>query len=212
MLCTASLSLRDGNYASAANILEYWLAQADSDDPRRRYALVTRGEIAARSGDRTAAAWFLRALALDTGDVRTLAAYARYLRGAGRDREVESLLAGSIEHDGLQLQRVLAARRAHAANADALVEAQARRYSTAHAVGSQPELRDEAEFLLSLRGKPQAALALAQRNFQSQRDSEDVDLLQRTAIAAGHPEALQPLQAWAVSQHLTLPPITPTAR
>ena len=212
ILCTASLSLRSGDYPTAATLIEHWLAQASANDALRRYALVMRGETAARAGDHKAGAWFQRALALDTGDVRTLSAYARYLRGAGRDSEVEPLLSGSTDHDGLQLQRALAARRVGASNADALAEAQARRYATAHAVGDEPELRDEAEFLLSLRGQPQAALALAQRNFRTQRDHEDVGLLRRTAIAAGRPEALQPLQAWAASQQLSLPPIGRAAR
>lgn len=83
-----------------------------------------------------------------------------------------------------------------------LADALAVRYATAHAVGAQPELRDEAEFLLSLRGDAGAALALALRNFETQRDYEDIDLLNRAARAAGRPESLAGLRTWAAGEGL----------
>jgi len=204
LLCTASLALRRGETGTASALLDRWLAQAPPADPRRGYATVMRAEAAARSGDADAERWFRQALAGDPDDVKTLAAYARYLRAIGRDRDVEALLAAT-DADGLQLQRALAANAAGAANAAALADAQARRYATAHAVGSQPEMRDEAEFLLTLRRRPAEALALAQRNFGAQRDYEDVDLLIRAARAAGAPDAVRPLQAWARAQGIALP-------
>lgn len=210
MLCVAMLALRNGQYPTAAATLDRWL-QANTRPESQRHGLVMRAEVAARAGDR-ADAWFRRALALAPEDVRTLAAYARYLRAAGLDREVETLLADAPDHDGLHLQRTLAAYRIDPTKAAALVAAQARRYATAHAVGSTPEMRDEAEFLLRVRDDPAAALLLAQRNFQSQRDYEDVDLLHRAAVAAHRPDALRPLQAWAQSQRLSLPPLALAVR
>lgn len=206
MLCTASLSLRRGDFAAAATLLDRWLAQAPVQDPRRGYALVMRAETAQRAVNRAADRWFREALALDPEDVRTLAAYARYLRRVGRDSQVEALLA-NVDVDGLQLQRALAAHTIGAANTRTLTASQARRYAVAHAAGSQPELRDEAEFLLSLRGRPQQALEIALRNFRSQRDYEDVEILRRAAQAAGRPDALEPLRSWATQQRLVLPEI-----
>ncbi|HJW47039.1 MAG TPA: hypothetical protein VJ484_11195, partial [Lysobacter sp.] len=156
------------------------------------------------AGDADADARFRRALAAAPDDVRTLAAYARFLRHAGRHREAATLLTAHTDHDGLQLQCALAAQRSDPTQAAALAAAQARRYALAHALGSEPELRDEAEFLLALRHDPVAALELAQRNFRTQRDYEDVDILQRAALAAQRPQALGPLQAWAQSQRLSL--------
>ncbi len=204
LLCTAALSLRTGRYPAAADLAERWLAQSPEGE-ERRYALTMRGEIAARAGEGNAEDWFRRALALDAHDARTLSAYARYLRSVGRDAEVESLLAGKSDGDTLHLQRTLAAHRADPARARPLIENQAQRYELAHRLGSTPELRDEAEFLLTLRAQPEAALALAQRNFEEQRDFEDVDLLIRAAAAAGRPQALQPLREWAAAQRLALP-------
>ncbi|MCI4568967.1 hypothetical protein [Lysobacter sp. CFH 32150] len=212
LLCVGLMSLRSGHYAAAAAALDRWLEASSVADESQHYALVMRAEVAARAGDRNADAWFRRALALAPDDVRTLAAYARYLRSVGRDREVAPLLVAQANHDGLQLQRTLAAHRIDPRTAAPMVAAQARRFAAAHAAGSPPELRDEAEFLLVARGDPTAALRLAQRNFHSQRDYEDVELLRRTAIAAHRPEALQALHAWATAQHLSLPPTPEGAR
>lgn len=207
LLCVAAISLRRGDTAAAAGVLDRWLAAAERDDSSLRYVLVTRGEVASRARAADADAWFQRALALAPDDVRTLAAYARHLRATGRNADASRLLASAPNTDALQLQRALAADAAGRTDAPALIAAQARRYELAHAVGSQPELRDEAEFLLTLRGDAAGALVLAQRNFAAQRDYEDVDVLRRAAIAAKNPQALQPLRDWAASQQLALPPL-----
>lgn len=201
LLCVAMLSLRNGRYAAAVAALGRYL-QAATDVDARRYALVMRAEVAARAGDDDADAWFRRALALAPGDVRTLMAYARYLRDRGRDREIVSLLSIQPAHDGLRLQRTLAAYRLEPRQATALVTAQTQRFAAAHVAGSPPEPRDEAEFLLVTHADPQAALMLAQRNFSTQRDHEDVELLRRAALAAHRDDVLQQLHRWTQSQHL----------
>lgn len=206
MLCVAMLSMRQGQYPAAASAVGRWLAQnADGDRDGLRHALTMRGEIAARAGDRGAERYFRDALALVPEDVRTLAAYARFLRGAGRFRDVDALLRGHPGHEGLQLQRALALRETDPAEAGVIAGNLARSYATARSLGREPELRDEAELLLAFRRDPQAALALAQRNFRDQRDVEDVDLLMRAAAAARRPDALLPLRTWAAAQRLPLP-------
>lgn len=212
LLCVAALSLRTGDLTAAANMADRWLGQATAADDSRRYVLVMRAEIASRAGAADTDSWFGRALALAPDDVRTLAAYSRHLRGAGRNADALKLLADAANSDGLQLERTLAAHALHTPDAAALAQAQARRYQLAHALGSQPEMRDEAEFLLSVRGDAPAALALAQRNFEQQRDFEDVGLLQRAALAARRPEVLGPLRNWAATQHLPLTPVRGAAR
>lgn len=202
LLCTASLALRTGDYASARMLLDRLLAEFTQADPRRGFALLARAEIAGRSGHVDADVHYRQAMAASAGDIRTRVSYARYLRRVGRDGDVEQVLAGSEQSDTAQLQRTLAAVAAKRPNAAVLVAAQARRYALAHELGSQPEMRDEAEFLLVLREKPREALALALRNFELQRDHEDVDILQRAADAAGEPAALKGLHAWQQEQGL----------
>jgi hypothetical protein len=212
MLCAASLSLRRGDNAGASALLDRWLVLAPASGDGRRYALTMRAEAAARGGDAAANGWFQKALAIDPSDVRTLAAYARYLRSAGKYAAVETLLAGHADSDGLQLQRTLAAAAARSELAKTLILKQAERYRVAHRVGNRPELRDEADFLLQTQRQPRRALALAQENFESQRDQEDVDLLMRAAVAAAQLDALDSLQTWAKSEQLDLPALPADGR
>lgn len=205
-LCIAALSLRTGDYATAAKMVDDLLGQSASNPDISRYLLLTRGEIASRAGDPDADHWFVRALALVPDDVRTLAAYARHLRSRGEHRRIVHLLAKAPATDGLRLQLALAVHALGLPQAAVLTASQGRRYALAHEVGTQPEMRDEAEFLLTLRGNPVAALALAQRNFENQRDYEDVDILRRAAHAAHRPDALAELERWTGSQHLALAP------
>lgn len=204
LLCVAALSSRIGNYPAAIDVLDRWLMPSKQDNALRRYALVMRAEAASRTDAVDADAWYQRALALDKDDARTLAAYARHLHARGQHSQVMALLRNVPSHDGLQLQRALAAHAIGDPASPELANAQGRRYAIARAAGSEPELRDEAEYLLTLRGDAATALRLAQRNFETQRDEEDVAILQRAALAANQPQAVQPLQAWARSQNLKL--------
>jgi len=209
LLCVAALSSRIGNYPAAIDVLDRWLVPSRQDIALQRYALVMRAEAASRTAAADADAWYQRALALDKDDVRTMASYARHLQAKGRHRQVMALLRNAPGHDGLQLQRALSAHAVGHPTAPELSNAQGRRYAIARAAGSEPELRDEAEYLLTLRGDAATALRLAQRNFETQRDVEDVAILQRAARAAKQLEALHPVQAWARAQKLTLDPASP---
>lgn len=204
-ICIAALATRNGEYAKAAGIVERFVSSGVQDPGFLRFALVMRGEIATRAGEPNAESWYERALALDPQDVRTLAAYARHLNGSKQAEKALALLAEAPDADGLQLQRALAARLAGRPDAARLAEGQARRYTLARSVGMEPELRDEAELRLTLRGDASAALALALRNFELQRDYEDVDILVRAARAANRTESLAGAEAWARREGLELP-------
>jgi Tfp pilus assembly protein PilF len=200
MLCAAALSLRRGNFPVTAMLTDRWLAGVPARDPRRAYGLLLRADAASRANAADADTWYRQALALRPDDVRSLAAYSRHLRTHGRPAEALKLLANAPRTDGLELERTRAARAADANEADALSAAQARRYALARELGGVPELRDEAEFELSVRGDATAALALAQRNFASQRDYEDAGVLRRAAAAAGQRKVLASLEQWSRAQ------------
>ncbi|MGH8031681.1 MAG: tetratricopeptide repeat protein, partial [Luteimonas sp.] len=204
ILCVAALSFRRGDDRAAANLIDRWLQHTHTDDPQRRFALLMRGETASRGGETDAGRWFNAALAIDRDDVRTLAAYVRHLRRRGRHADIVALLKDAPDTDALHLQHTLAAQALQLPQAAGMSAAQGRRYALAHSLGVQPELRDEADYLLTLRKDPRAALALAQQNFATQRDHEDVELMQRTSAAAGTPAAMRPVERWAASQQLAL--------
>ena len=200
LLCAASLALRTGGYAEASALLDRLINQFKPTDTRRGFALLARAEVAGRAGDAEADARYRAAVAASPSDIRTRVSYARYLRRVGRNADVEQVLAGSEQSDTAQLQRTLAAVAGKRSNAQSLVASQSRRYELAHAMGSQPEMRDEADFLLLVKQQPDQALALAVRNFEQQRDHEDVDILVRAANAANKPAALDELHAWQQEQ------------
>lgn len=202
--CIAAWALRTGDLAHAATLADRWLSQPEPEPSFHRFMLVMRGEIASRAGNADAKKWFVQALAIAPDDVRTLAAYARHLNQSGRPRETLALLSDVPDADSLQLQRALAAHALGTADARSLAESQARRYAMARTVGMEPELRDEAELLLTLRGEPARALDLALENFQLQRDHEDVGLLLRAASAAGRPAALAGMRKWAAEQGIEI--------
>lgn len=205
-LCLAMVQQRIGRSESAGRLLDLWLGRRkEPGSALRRHVLVMRAEAAGRNGDADADQWFERALAVAPHDVRTLSAFSRYLRTHGRSDEALALLEDAPQTDHLFLERALVARTAAPGNVAALTAELARRYRMGHEIGLPPDLRDEAEFLLTFQGDAAPALALARRNFEHQRDYEDVSLLCRTAAAANRPAALGDLHAWANAQELELP-------
>ncbi len=204
LLCVAALDLRRGHYRQSSDLVDRWLAQSQGDAALHRYAIAIRADAAMRDGAEDAERWFDRLAASAPNHVRTRIAHAVYLRRAGRAREAFASLIDAPDSDGVHLQRALAAQAAGMPQAGVLIEAQARRYRLARSLGAAPELRDEAEFLLMLRKQPRAALEAAQRNFETQRDEEDVRILRFSAVAAGRPEALASLNRWAKRQGLKM--------
>lgn len=208
LTCLAALAMARGDNAAAVTLLDRWFQSPPADPALQRHAAVMRAEAAARAGEVAVAdGWFKRALAMAPQDVRTLAPYARHLRATVRPGQVAALLADGPDTDGLHLQRALAAQEAGQPDAPRLAAAQARRYALAERTGAEPELREQAEFVLVHGGDPARALDIALRNFKDQRDVEDVEILRRAARAAKRPQALAPMEQWAAAQRITLPPL-----
>lgn len=204
IVCTAALQMRMGDYPSAARLADRWLDSGGGDPGLTRFVLVLRGDIASRLAEPVADAWYRRALVLDPGDVRTRLAFARHLRHAGQPDQALAMLATATESDTVLLQRALAAREARSAEADSLATQLGNRFQLAHQTESATELRDEAEYHLALRNDPVKGLQLALENFATQRDREDQELLEKAAMAASRPDALEGLRAWAREERLPL--------
>ncbi len=193
-LCAARLAQRRGNLDAAAPLLT---RLREGEDPIAGDARLLAAEVASlRGGDTQEAETLFRAArAAAPDDVRPQIAYSRWLRRQGRAVEVLTFLPEDPAHDGLALERVLASVASGANDADALRTRLVARHAAARVAGASPELRDEAELAL-IAGDPPLALRLALENFETQRDIEDVDLLERAGRAAGGPAADQALQAW----------------
>ena len=70
------------------------------------------------------------------------------------------------------------------------------RFAAARARGDSTHEKEEARFLLSLKGDASGALRLAQRNFAVQREPADARILLEAALAARQPQAAAPALQW----------------
>jgi len=151
------------------------------------------GEMAVRLGrDVEAEHWFQNGLRASPRDFYIRAAYADLLLRNGRAHEVLVLLEGCESLEPLLL-RITSAQKILR---DPAFEQSSARLAAAFAAEAQRgdgvHRREEARFLLDIRGDPRAALAAALKNWKVQREAEDVLVLLRAARAAGLPEAAQP--------------------
>lgn len=193
--CLAELNSLGGQGREAQRRLA---GLAHSAGPSPWLALL-QAELAERLGD--AAAGALYAQALQGGSVYARAAYADWLLQQGRPAQALALLpAEQAQADALLLRRAIALKQVNAADAGDAARQLAARFAAARERGPQNHAREEARFLLDVQGQPLPALALAQRNWQQQKEPADALLLARTALAAEQRQALAPLQKF-VREH-----------
>src|SRR5262249_7270661 len=83
----------------------------------------------------------------------------------------------------------------------------AARYRASRERGDQLHLREEARFLLHVMRDARAALPLARRNFEIQREPGDVRILLEAARAAGDEAAAQPARDWLAASGFEGSPI-----
>ncbi|MES1930221.1 hypothetical protein SADO_13238 [Salinisphaera dokdonensis CL-ES53] len=161
----------------------------------RVWALTSLGEMAVRQGrDEIARAHYEDALKIAPDDIYLQAAYADLLLRHGEKARVIQLLREREGQDVLLLRLALAGagtedgRRWATTLADRF-DAAARRGDTTHA-------REQARFTLVIEQEPERALALARANWDVQKEPADIEVLLRSAQAAGQPDAAEPALAW----------------
>ena len=213
--CTASTAALGGRSDQAEQLLANALVRpSQTSKAQRVWALTTLAEIRARRADSTGAeAAFQQALALTPDDVYTRAAYADLLLAQDRPREVRALLGGDpAQADATLLRVAIAAVRQHDPDAKALDDAFAERSDEARARADRTHLREQARFLLDVRGDAAAALALARTNFTIQREPADASILLESAIAAKDPAAAQPALDWVQQTGIDAPTLLSLAQ
>jgi hypothetical protein len=75
------------------------------------------------------------------------------------------------------------------------------RYEAARRDGDFTHLREQARFLLEVRGRNVEALELAERNWQVQREPGDIRVYVAAAAAAGNQAALRSVRDWIQQTH-----------
>jgi len=203
--CDAAPASVSGEAASAYQALSGALAAPGADAGLAEWAHTLAGEIAQRRGDAAAAeAHFRAALALDSRDPYTLAAYADFLLDRNRPAEVVPLLKDYTRNDNLLLRLALAEARlpemhsSFAAHRSALED----RFDAARRRGDTLHRREEARYALEIAGNTERSIALARENWKVQRESADLRILASAAKAAGNAIALREAADWVQAHGL----------
>lgn len=198
--CLAAASANTARLAASERLLATTLERsAGAPDELRVWALTLLAESAARRGAAgTAERYYLLALALAPRDSYLLGSYADFLLDAGRPAEVITLLRERQRIDALLLRYALALRAVggqRAALAAAVAELQAR-FDAAAQRGDSVHRREEARFMLHLRGDQPAALALARQNWMVQKELADLRILLEAARLAGDERTVRAARDW----------------
>jgi tetratricopeptide (TPR) repeat protein len=176
-----------------------------TDDPRlergvRVWILDQLGDMAQRLGDDCAATdYFLAALRANPNDGYTKGEYADVLLRQGREAEVMHLLQYDEAQDNLLLRLAIAATRLRIGDARRLSDEFQERYEAARRDGDTTHLREQARFLLEVRGQSRDALTIAARNWNVQREPADVRVY--WAAAAGNAQEIQRVREWIQQTH-----------
>jgi Tfp pilus assembly protein PilF len=211
--CGAALRSSTGQAAQSLKLLALLEAQsAGLPEEFRAWIDGLQAEASERLGDAAGAeAHYRRALALTPEDNFLLVAFADLLLDQHRPQEVLRLLAGHEASDTAFLRIVLAQAALQSPELPRYVWAMGARFEALRQRGSEFFGREEVRFALELRHDPQDALALAQANWQQQREPWDARVFLQAALAAGQPQAAQPVLDFIALSHLQDPAIASLA-
>jgi hypothetical protein len=162
--------------------------------------LTRLAETEERRGEHAAAeAAFREALSLGLPDVYLQAAFADFLLDRKRAAEVLAQLQtgpATARADVLLLRLALAGQATRHAHAALWADQLSARFAAARLRGDSSHRKEEARFLLSIKGDASQALPLAQQNWAQQREPADARLLLEAALAARDAKAAQPVLDW----------------
>ena len=196
--CVAAIDGAEGKAQQGFNLLQKAIHDSRGlSREMRAWILTLQAELAERASQpKTAERLYRQALILDRRDAYATAAYADFLLDQRRPREVLKLIPADAATDVLMLRRVLAGHTVNAKEAAREADALAARYAAARSRGDRVHLREEARFLLHVRGDADAAFALATENWRTQKEPADVRILLESANAVGARAGADEALAW----------------
>jgi tetratricopeptide (TPR) repeat protein len=211
--CTAYVQANTGHLQAAYESLDRELKAAGDVAPGLVLWVETRlGEMAIRLQKfPEAEAHYLAALKLGITDQYLLGAYSDFLLLQKRPAEVVKLLADWERSDILLLRLALAGKDMNHAKAADWASQLRERFIAAAQRGDRLHEQEAARFELFVEGHPQKALDYAVRNYGSQKEARDADILMQTALAANQPKAAQPALDWLRVNHYEDPALAQLA-
>jgi tetratricopeptide (TPR) repeat protein len=213
LTCLSSVDGRNGRLAASYAAL----GNPPDLDPRlpaalRAWRLPVMAELAERLGDDPSAEAHLREALRGAGDDPYLkASYADLLLRLDRPRQVIALLQGGEAQDPLLLRLAIAGRRAGAPQAARWAQAYEERLRAAQRDHDYTHRREQAMYLLEVRGDARAALETAASNWAVQREPADLRIYARAAQRARSAPDCAVIATWLAVSHYedrTLPALT----
>ena len=198
LTCLGSVAARNGELAGSFHALR----GSSGLDPRlpaalRAWRLSVVADMAERLGNDQAAETYLRAaLQADGDDPYVKAAYADLLLRTERAPEVIALLAGGEAQDPLLLRLAIAGHRLGSPGTAGWVQSYEERLRAAAREGDNTHLREQAMYLLEVRGDAAAALEAARRDWAVQREPADVRIYARAADRAHAADDVALIARW----------------
>ena len=203
LTCSGDIAGLTGQATASREMLIASLERPGISARERLWILTVLAEMAARTGDASAAEkHFLDARSLGVKDHYLLGAYADFLLDQGRMQEVVTLLQHETRADGLLLRLTLAEQALHLLASKNHTAELAARFAAGRERGTRVHVREEARFTLALLHDSQTALTLAQTNWEIQKEPWDARLLLEAALATGNRHAARPVIAWLHSNHV----------
>ena len=205
-ICLANVMMVSGQPQQGVAFLQRFSAQVPNEHGIGAWAWASLGEAAAWQGQDALAESTLRNGLKDSPqDAYLKTAWADFLIAHQRGAEAARLLANDTRNDNLLLRLALAEKQTRASSlSDHIADLNAR-FAAAADRGDRVHLREEAMFRLSLLNQPEAALKLAQVNWQVQKEVADAHILLASAAAAKQPAAAQPALQWLAQSGLQQP-------
>ncbi|MEO8809739.1 MAG: hypothetical protein ABI386_05800 [Rhodanobacter sp.] len=208
-LCTAQLRALTGHARQA------WVLLSLIEDPGPKAPVAVKAYVQGLLADTAkqlgnneqAEVHFKAALQLTPGDNFLLADYGDFLLDQGRPRDVVALLKDYTQSDTSFLRLVFAEAALGSPHTQRDIDDMQARFAAMDRRGSHVYRREEAGFELYLRHDPAGALKLAEQNWTVQRAPKDMRVFLEAALAAGQPQAAQPVLDLLADSHLEDPPV-----
>ena len=203
-VCTTSIDSVTGHAADAYAALSKAINRPEPlSRDERTWALSSLAEFAVRANRLDdAETHFKESLVLDPEDSYGRAALADLLIDRGRPGEALEFVRGREVNDTLLLRIAIAEKRAGLPEAQSHIDLLASRFAASKLRGDVVHRREESRFTLELMNDPAQALALAQANWEVQKEPADVRVLLEAARAAHRPDAARDILAWIATTKL----------
>lgn len=187
LICSALVASLSGDLDRSYRTLDHFARHSPNLDRNIAQWIETElaGMAVRRGHDEAAERHLLAALEMNPEAIQVKAAYSQLLLEQERFSRVIELFGDGATHKILLLHLAIAGKRSGDTRASQWARAFEERLEAARRRGDETHLREEAMFMLDVLNEPEKALHLATRNWEVQREPEDMRVLLRSANAAG---------------------------